>query len=170
MKSIKRKGFTVVELIIVLLVAGILAAVAGAAISRAMKGIQLSSATDKLASDLRYAQTLAQNTGTWYGASFEVDPLNQYTIYTTTGTSDMVVENPAKLGSFFIINLYNDYGVKIISAEIASGKKVVFNPLGTPYNDKTGAALTNEGVVTLARDSATRTVRITPNTGRIYIQ
>jgi prepilin-type N-terminal cleavage/methylation domain-containing protein len=167
---VKRKGFTVVELVIVLLVAGILAVVAGAAISSAMKGIQLSSAADRLASDLRYAQTLANNTGTWYGISFEVHPLNQYTIYTTNGTVDTIVENPAKLGSLFIINLENEHGVRISSAEIAGGNKVEFSPLGTPYNDKMGTALSNEGVVTLARDSAIKTVRITPNTGRIYIQ
>lgn len=61
-------------------------------------------------------------------------------------------------------------GVTITSVNIAGGSKVVFSPAGIPYNDKNGTALTTEGIITLSNGSATKTVRITPNTGRIYIQ
>ncbi|MGB9613645.1 MAG: hypothetical protein ACPL4K_05700, partial [Candidatus Margulisiibacteriota bacterium] len=154
----------------VLVAVAILALVAAAAIGNAMKAVQLSNAADKLASDLRYAQTMAYGTALWYGVSIEVNPLNYYTIYTTTGTIDTVVENPAKLGSPFVVNLYDEYRTIISSVEISGGNKVEFNPLGTPYSDKLASAISQEGVITLRIDSTTKTVRITPNTGRIYIQ
>ncbi|MEO0094172.1 MAG: GspH/FimT family pseudopilin [candidate division WOR-3 bacterium] len=166
----KLKAFTIIELVIVIITVSILAFVSAVAIGNAMKGIQLNNAADKLASDLRYAQTMAQGTGVWYGISIEANPVNQYTIYTTTGTIDTVVQNPAKIGSLFIVNLLNDYRTRISSVEIAGGNKVEFNPLGIPYSDKLESAISSEGVITLVIDSTSKTVRITPNTGRVYIQ
>lgn len=154
----KSKGFTIVELIFTLIVIGILSAITAIAISRAMLGIQLSSTADRLAADLRYAQTMANATGIWYGVSFEV---NQYAVYTTEGVTDMIVDNPAKRGSNFI--------VIISGATVESGQKIIFDPLGTPYGaDK--FPFTAEAVVTLRQDSSSRTVRIAPHTGRVYIQ
>lgn len=166
----KRKGFTIIELVMVMIFIGILSAVVIIAIAGPMRGIQLSGAADKLSSDLRYAQTMANGTGKWHGISFEVDPLNRYTIYTTTGTSDTSVENPAKPGSSFCINTDAEFNVTITGASIDGGSKIEFSPLGTPYIDKNGSAITAEGVITLTKNSSSKTVRVTPNTGRIYIQ
>ncbi|MBI5078653.1 hypothetical protein HZB08_01345 [Candidatus Saganbacteria bacterium] len=165
-----RRGFTFVELVMVFLAVGVLSVVSMAAIGNVMRGIQLSNATDKLASDLRYAQSSASGTGVWYGVSFEADPVNRYRLYTTDGTTDAVVEDPAKLGNNFMVDLNTTFNVLVSSVSIGGGAKVEFSPLGTPYNDKNGSAISNEGVVTLIRGSSTRTVRVTPNTGRVYIQ
>lgn len=154
----KSKGFTIVELIVTMIIVGILSAVTAVAISRAMQGIQLSSTADRLASDLRYAQTMANATGIWYGVSFEV---NQYAVYATEGGTDMIVDNPAKRGSNFI--------VIISGATVESGQKIIFDPLGTPYAADR-SPFTAEAVVTLRQDSSSRTVRIVPRTGRVYVQ
>jgi len=166
----KSSGFTIMELVIVMIAVGILSVVTIVATTRAIRQIQLGSATDKMVSDLRYAKSMASGTAKWYGISVEVSPLNQYTIYTTTGTRDTVAANPAKFQSNFIINLNTDYGVVIGSVNIAGGKKVEFSPLGTPYDDRYGTALTADGVITLSKESISRTILISPNTGRIFIQ
>lgn len=163
-------GFTLIESVIVMAVVGILSIIVIIAINNAMSGVQLTSAADKVVSDLRYAQTMANGVGAWYGVSFEVAPGNRYYVYTTTGTIDTPAENPGKRGHSFVTNLGTDFGVTISSVSIAGGRKVEFNPYQTPYNDRTGAVLSTEGVVTLQKDSATRTVRISPNVGRIYNQ
>ena len=165
-----KAGFTAIELAVVIVVIAIFSIMAAVGINSALKGIQLNNAADKLAADLRYAQTMASGTAVWYGANFEVSPVNQYTIYTTNGTTDTTAENPAKLGSSFIVNTNSDFGTVISGVDIAGGSKVEFSPRGTPYNDKTGSAVSAEAVITLNLDSSTKSVRITPNTGRIYIQ
>jgi prepilin-type N-terminal cleavage/methylation domain-containing protein len=166
----KRKGYTIFELLIVMVLVGIISVTAMLGINTVLRGLRLSGATDKLAADLRYAQTMAVGTGRWYGVNFEIDPVNRYTLYTTTGTQDATIDNPARFGTSYIVNTNTDYGVTISSAAIGGGTKVEFSPLGTPYTDRSGAAISTEGVVTMAQGSSTRTVRITANTGRITVQ
>jgi Tfp pilus assembly protein FimT len=169
----RRLGYTIVEMVFVLIVVGILSVVAFAAINNAMRGIQLANAADKLASDLRYAKSIAESSGKWYGVSIEVSPVDQYTIYSTTGlaTGDTIADNPAKPGSGFIVKVYTDFGVTISSVTIEGGKKVEFSPGGMPYTDRYAfGPLSSEGVVTLSKSGSTRGVRIVPGTGRVYIQ
>jgi prepilin-type N-terminal cleavage/methylation domain-containing protein len=165
-----KRAYTLIEAIVTVVIFAILSVFVMIAATNAMRSAQLSNAAGKLASDLRYAQTMAGGTGTWYGVSFETAPLSQYTVYTTTGTADTIVEDPAKFGNLFIVRVNTDFGVTISGATIEGGKKVEFSPQGTPYADKTGSAILTEGVITLSKDSSARTVRITPQTGRVYIQ
>jgi len=154
---------------VIMVVTGLLSVMVWAAIGSATASSQLNSAANKLASDLRYAQSLAAGTAVWYGVSFEVNPTNQYTIYTTTGTVDTVIEDPAKFGSGFVVNTNTTFGVTL-DASIGGGKKVEFSPIGTPYTDKSASGISAEGVVTLSKGTATKTVRITATTGRVYVQ
>ncbi|OGB88915.1 hypothetical protein A2625_00365 [candidate division WOR-1 bacterium RIFCSPHIGHO2_01_FULL_53_15] len=163
-------GFTIVELTMAIVIAIILAGAAVVGLGNIMSGIQLSAATDKLAADLRYAQGLATSYWVWHGVSLEAAPVNRYTLYSTTGTVDSVVNDPARNLDNFIVNVYSIYGVTISGVSIDGGSQVEFNPFGVPYTDKAAAAITAEGVITLARGAATKTVRLVPATGRIYIQ
>jgi prepilin-type N-terminal cleavage/methylation domain-containing protein len=167
---VHRRAFTLFELTSVITIIAILSAFAIIAISAAMRGIQISAATSKLASDIKYAQTMASGTGKWYGISFEADPGNLYTLYTTTGTIDTVIENPAKLGSNFIVNTSTDFTVLIGTVNIEGANKIEFSPLGTPYKDRTASALTQEAVILLTKGGSSRSVRIFPTTGRVAIQ
>jgi prepilin-type N-terminal cleavage/methylation domain-containing protein len=166
----ERNGFTIIEMVMVFILAGILAVITIVTFTNPLRGMQLSNASEKIASDLRFASSLAQAHAGWYGISFETAPLSRYSVYTTTGTIDTIIENPNKVGDLFITNIGTDFSVSIAAVTFESGKKVEFSPLGVPYDDRTGSAITNEGVVLLTRAGASRTVRITPETGRIYIQ
>jgi Tfp pilus assembly protein FimT len=166
-----KSGYNLIELAAILVITGFLSVMVFAAINNASSNSQLNTAANKLASDLRYAQSMAAGNAVWYGVTFEVTA-NRYRLYTTTGTADTAADDPAKFGSNFIVYVATSFAVTINSATIesASNRKVEFSPLGTPYTDKTLAALTTEGVVTLKKGTQTKTVRITPNTGRVYVQ
>ena len=62
------------------------------------------------------------------------------------------------------------YGVGLSSVNIDGGGKVEFSPVGVPYTDRLGSAITSDGVITLGGGGSSVTVRIAPATGRIYIQ
>jgi Tfp pilus assembly protein FimT len=164
------RGYTLIEMTVIIVIIAILALMSFIAVSASIKAGRLSSASDRIVSDLRYAQSQANAYGEWYGVRFDVDPVNTYTIYSTTGTSDSVADNPSKRVTNFIVNVQTDSNLTITSVNIAGGNKVEFSPLGTPYNDKTGSAIASEGQVVISNGSSTRTIRITPNTGRIYVQ
>ena len=160
-----------IELVMVLVVVAILSVSVTAAISNAIKRIQLENAADKITSDIRYAQYMATNTAVWYGVSFEVTPTNRYTVYTTTGTVDTGVADPGRSGANLVVLLSTTYSATLSSVTVEGGAaKIEFSPSGAPYRDRAGAVLTAESVVTLSNGVSTKTVRITPGTGRIYQQ
>ncbi|MBU0672072.1 MAG: prepilin-type N-terminal cleavage/methylation domain-containing protein [Candidatus Margulisbacteria bacterium] len=165
----KHQGFSLIELIMVLTVIAILSVVSFIALDP-YKGIKLDAATRKIAADVEYARSLALTTAKWHGIGFDVAPANKYSVYKTDGSTDEPIENPAKLGTDFIVLTWNDLGrVKINSAAIGGGQKIEFSPLGAPYNDKNGSALATPGIITLEYSGITRRIEITPNTGKISI-
>lgn len=165
-----RKAFTLIEVMMILIIFGILSVATMVAISRSMRGINLGGAADRIASDIRFAQTMASNTGKWYGIEFKSGP-DQYQVFWMNGTVETLAENPANLNQAFSVNVGGTYsGVVISSVKIDGGTKVVFNPFGAPYTDKAGPAITGEGVVTLTNGAAGRSIHITPVVGRIYVQ
>lgn len=166
------KGFTLVEVIIVLTIVIILSRVVIVAVAAQIKSIKLNNAADKMVSDLLFAKTMANGTGVWYGVSVEADPVNNYSVYTTNGTIDSIVIDPSDKTSSYTILLNTDYGIKISSVAIAGGgKRIEFRPDGTPFTDKFAASpLSSESVVTLTNGTDTRTVRVTQNTGRTFDQ
>jgi prepilin-type N-terminal cleavage/methylation domain-containing protein len=164
------KGFTLIELVMVLVVVAILARSVTVA-TNAIKRIQLENAADKVTSDLRYAQYMASSSSVWYGVSFEVTPLNHLYVYTTYATGDSIVADPGKAGATFIVDLSGTYSISINAVTVEGGaKKIEFSPSGSPYRDRTAAILTAESVVTLSNGVSTKTVRVTPSTGRVYQQ
>ncbi|MEE8638346.1 MAG: prepilin-type N-terminal cleavage/methylation domain-containing protein [Candidatus Margulisiibacteriota bacterium] len=166
----RNKGFVLIELVVIMIIIGILAVFAMVALNP-YREVKLDAAAQKVVADLLYTRNLALSTAKWYGVSFEVDPINTYTIYQTDGTTDTVIENPSQLGKDFIVDLYDYYsGVTINSVNIGGGNKLEFHPLGTPYNDKNGSAETVTGLVTIEYSGLTKTIQITPNTGRTTVQ
>lgn len=165
-------AFTLVELVIVLAIVVILSRVVIVAIATQIKGIKLNNASDQMVSDFIYAQYMGNGTGQWYGISVEANPTNKYSVYTTNGTIDSIVANPADKTKNYTINLLTDYGITISSVTIeGGGKHIEFRPDGVPFTDKFAAnPMSQESVVTLTNGTSNLTVRVTPNTGRIYDQ
>ncbi|MFA6169234.1 MAG: prepilin-type N-terminal cleavage/methylation domain-containing protein [Candidatus Margulisiibacteriota bacterium] len=163
-----KQGFTAIEMLMAMVVIGFLAAYAFLSLNP-YPGIKLEAAVKKVAGDLNYTRNLALIMTEWYGITFEADPNNTYTVYKTDGAIDATITDPS--GGLFAVNINQDFnGVIISGINIAGGKKLEFNPLGAPYIDKNGAAVSAEAIITLSFQGATKTIRITPNTGRIFTQ
>jgi prepilin-type N-terminal cleavage/methylation domain-containing protein len=163
-------GFTIIELVIVIVLLGIMAMAVSITLTPS-SSIRLDTAAKRVAADLRYAKSTAFSYSKWYGVTFQTDPTNTYTVFQTNGTMDATIKDPASLGNNFIVNIPALYGgVTLSSVNIAGGSKVEFNPVGTPYNDKNGTAISSAGAITLQYLGNTKTIYITPNTGYISIQ
>lgn len=168
--GMKRRGFTIIELIVILVILGVLALFAFLTISP-YRAVKLEAAAKKVAADLLFAKNLALSTSKWHGVSFEADPVNTYRVYLKEDSTAIPIEDPSQLGKDFVVDLYDYYsGVTIASVSIAGGNRVEFHPLGTPYDNRGGSAIASTGEVTLNYGGYTKTVYIMPGTGRIVTQ
>jgi len=167
----KSRGFTVIELIVIISIMAAFSVFAAAAIFGALGTFTMNSATTKLINDIRYTQQLARTRNGWYGIRFQTDPTNQYNVYSTDGSTDTNVTNPANRAQDFVIYIDDDFnGVIISGVNIAGGDKVEFNPRGMPFDDVSGTELSSNGMVTLNSGTSSQTIRIIPNTGRVELQ
>ncbi len=158
------------ELMIVLSIAAILA-ISSFVFVGFMGGVKLQSAAEKLSGDLRYARNQAMLKASWYGVSFETDPKNNYYVYQTDGSIDTIEVDPADYTKTLIVNVNDKFGAVIMGVTLEGGlKKVEFNGLGKPYTDYYGWSATTESTIVLGIGTETKTVSITPNTGKIDIQ
>ncbi|MFA4906148.1 MAG: prepilin-type N-terminal cleavage/methylation domain-containing protein [Candidatus Margulisiibacteriota bacterium] len=165
-----RRGFTLLEAAIVIVVLSILSIGAFVYIGF-INGIKLDAASQKVAADVRYAQSRAMSYTVWHGINFNLSPVNSYSVYSTDGTTDTAVEDPAKLGSDLTVDLNTVFGVAINSVTIqGGGHQIEFSPLGAPWTDKTGMLLSSESSVVIGLAGQTRTITITQNTGKVNIQ
>ena len=163
-------GFTYVELLFVIGVIGVLAVFAASAIRNSIINYRGGSAVAKVLEDIRYAQQQARVKNGWFGVRFQINPVNQYNVYQTDGVTDTDVADPVNPASTLVINLMNDYNVAITAVDIGGGDKVEFDPMGTPYLDRTGAALGATGTITLSSGGANKVIHIFKNTGRVEAQ
>lgn len=155
-----QSGFTLVELVLVLLLVGILAMSALARLPQA--SLNVGAQADQLVGDIRYAQSLSMAQGQRFcfnltAASYRITNTDCATNVPHPAT---VTATPVLLGtgmSMSWTNLPNSY--------------VEFDGKGQPYVDTVpaaGTALAAEAVITLTKDGQSATVRVTPETGRIY--
>jgi prepilin-type N-terminal cleavage/methylation domain-containing protein len=139
--SDKDKGFSLIEMVIVLAIIGIITTI-GLPVYRQIKPtLDLNAETRDIASDLRYAQQLAVTEQSNYTVEF--DPvLNKYTI-TNVETSSVIKHK----------NINDNISIQSITGLVSD--TAIFNV--------TGAAV-DSGVITLANtNNATTTISIKPS-------
>jgi MSHA pilin protein MshC len=154
------RGFTLVELIMVLVLLGIVAVFV---IPRTPgKSIEARAQADQLASDIRYVQSLSMTHGERYRINFNVAG-NSYQLATQVGVA---VAHPAT-GTTAPIALRGG-----VAFQSTTNSLLVFDGKGTPYSDAAtpGTPLAANAVITLRADSDTRTVTVSPETGRVIVQ
>jgi len=149
-----RGGFSAAELLVVVAILAILATVSMPIFAATFKNARLSGAVRQLASDIRFARSLAVSKGGFYGVHTDG---NRYQIQSssdvTTWTSPTVITNWQDLSTQFI-------GVTIQS--VGNG-----DPIGGPIFNAIGASLDSSNIVrsvniTLADDSATKVIQVNP--------
>jgi Tfp pilus assembly protein FimT len=167
--KLKYKGLRMLEIVVAIIMIGILLTFLFSYFSP-HQPVRIDAAAQKVMADIQYARSLAISTSIWAGISFEVNPANTYYIYQIEGDSRTIIENPASLGKHFIINLSSYYNsILVDSVNVEGGNHLEFDPLGTPYFQKNGPPITVPATITLRYGPDTKTIEITPNTGKISI-
>lgn len=166
-QSMSRQGFTLIELVIVIVIMGIMAV--SVITSGTSKGsVRLNAACYKLAADLRYAQEMAMAEQVRFGISFDTDDESYFAYRVSTGMKALDPQTRDDLEvEFDEMREFND----IVISSIDFSDAIEFGSMGEPY-DGNGVALSSEGIVTLqtADGVYSMTVRIEPVTGKVTVQ
>lgn len=150
----KRSGFTIIELIVVLALIGILAAMV---IPRWTTAPTLDAQVNQLLGDIRYTQALALSHGQRFRINFTLP--STYSITTTSGTA---VGNPSTGATTVTLTS----GVTITGLINLPNNLVAFDEQGVPYTNSTATtALAANATITLSGGGLTRSIVITPTTG-----
>ncbi len=159
---VMKKSFTVIELIMVIVIVGILAALAIPRFS-SFYYIKFNGAMKKVISDIRYVQQLAISRHESYNIIFNTAG-ETYEVRRASDNSYAV--NPFSRGNF-IINFTTDpqyNGINIVSANF--GATLQFDWRGIPRNGA-GAPLSGEGSISFSYQGNTIVIYVTPDTGRV---
>jgi len=160
-----RKGFTVIELVMVISIIGIIAAMAFATLV-SFNPNKLDAAANKLLFDIRYAQRLGIDRHTTCGVSFDTSE-NSYFVY-IGGTSTKATD-PYKRRDLEVDYDTDDELKGVDLSATSFGNIIYFNYMGKPYVSG-GGALSEDGTVTLQYGAASKTIKIEPETGATKIQ
>jgi MSHA pilin protein MshC len=155
MKLPKRNspGFTMIEVIAVLVILGIISAVAIAKVSSVIAQSNLDSEADVIKGHLRYAQALSMNNTVNWGITFSSGSYNIFTNPSTTvelpGTGSATATLPS--------------GMTITSGTVS------FDSWGTPYTDTLATSLQMGGPrsFTLSLGGNSVTIEIWDDTGLV---
>lgn len=162
----RRAGFTLTELVVVMLIMGVLGAVAVGSIE-SLSSTRLNAAAHAVTRDLAYARERTMATGTRHWVSFSVAD-SSYSVLTESATTPgfanaTSLRDPATgMPLVTRLNTGEFAGVSIASVSFDGGTTVGFDWLGRPLAT-TGSRLTSAAQVIIG----TRTILIDLSSGRI---
>lgn len=150
------KGFTIIELLIVMVIIGLLAAAAIVTLSK--QSINIYAQRDQIAQDIRYTQALAMTQAAQAGGRYRIlFGTTSYTIsqYASSTWTAIKTETLASGITFTNNNFTNGY--------------VAFDSLGQPYNGSTTTRMTATVTVSITGGGNTRTISVIKNTGSVEV-
>jgi len=154
----KSRGFTLVEMIVVVAIIGIIAVVAIPQFSDTLQSKRLYDAVEKLNDDLNYVRdyAISQHTNTWI--SFIPADERYRLFYGDTWATRIPLIDHARSSSdwFYIYNMFQDVG---IASTTFTNNRIAFNWWGTPSEG---------GTVVLTNGTRNHTLTIEAETG--YVQ
>jgi prepilin-type N-terminal cleavage/methylation domain-containing protein len=156
------RGFTLIELVLVMLLASVLVV---ALLPRAptKESLTISARAEQLASDLRYVQSLSMTRGSRYCVSLTASAYSLTTTDAGNNCLGVTEPHPALLTQPIAIC------IGCMSWTNLPASVIQFDGLGTPYT-AAATALANNAVITIADSGSTRTITISPITGRVLVQ
>jgi MSHA pilin protein MshC len=152
----KNAGVTLIEIIAVLLIIGILGVVT---VSRwTLSDTEQIGQIKIIKSHLRYAQSRAMSSSSLWYIHFETTPA-RYTLY---NAEDVLKHFPGETDD----NMALESGISLAAA-LGTEPFVIFDYLGRPYLNNTGALGTQLAAVTTIINSSAGDIEIKPETGFI---
>jgi prepilin-type N-terminal cleavage/methylation domain-containing protein len=157
----QEEGFTILELITVIMLVGILSYTAISEFSNSTSSIKEMTFAKKVVADIRYAQEMAiSNQKT---VKCLIDPSQNR--YSLKWENDTHLKTPIAEKDFIVdIDLSNFIGVKITSTNFSSGL-LIYDSQGQPFNGD--SPLSSETTLMVINKKVT--IKIVPGTGRCYI-
>lgn len=161
------KGFTIIELVMVIVIVGILAALAVPRFE-SFYAIKLNGAVKKVVSDIRYVQQLAISRHETYKIIFDTG-LDKYEVRRVSDNS--FAKDPFSRTDF-VVNFNTDpqyKGINLSSAAFGGTAILQFDWQGIPQNGS-GTNLSSDGQARLEYHNNSLTIYVTPQTGRARVQ
>jgi prepilin-type N-terminal cleavage/methylation domain-containing protein len=163
-------GFTLVEVVVVLVITGILAASAVSAVAR-VGDLKAEAAVNTLAAHLRYLQALSmsRNSRTWMVFDQAAGTYRGYMEdHAHPGSANRLAAPDPLSRKPLVVDLHAGLftGLGIGSINFGGGSELCFDPYGVPFN-AAGAALDQEGTVVMTTHT---TVAVSPETGYTSIR
>ena len=145
-----RRAFSLMELVVVLAIIAIAAAIAAPRYANAIARYRAETAARRVAADLAYARALAQQTSSNQTVAF--DPATD--VYTLAG-----VDDPDRPGQPYPVALAGrPYHADLAAASFGGAKSVTFDGFGTPSVGGTVTVRVGDYVYTLTVEAETGTV------------
>lgn len=146
-------GFSLLELIVVVVILAIISAIAAPRYSMAIQRYRLEMAANRVAADISLAKSYARAKGSSATISFSVSG-STYSIAGLTSTE--------RLGEAHGVNLSRDpFGVSIQSVDFAGTNTLTIKGYGTP---------TSGGTVRLRLGDLTKVITVTAGSGEVSVQ
>ena len=150
-------GFTLIELVIVIVVLGIIAITVAIKFPSSSSSIQFGATTDQVVSDIRYTQSLSMNLNERYRINFAS---NSYSI---EDAKNNLIKHPAANSTTITLATGTSF------SKPPTPNCIAFDGRGEPCDCSAGTALTITEIIQLANSSTTRDITVTPTTGYVSI-
>lgn len=160
-RTARRRGFTLVELVIVVFIMGILASVATPRIATRFDHYRVKAAAARIASDLDWARQHAKRIGR-----------DQQVIFTLPGSYALPgMDDPDHPSQGYAVDLaQTEYDVTINSVSFDANLDVIFDMYGQPFAGSPLVPLMADGTVTISSGGQSRIVTVNAVTGKVKVQ